>query len=110
MNTIFSNFISGHDFDKQQERYFSGLAFSDVDYLYTYSLPCDNPCLRIDFDNCKQLSRITMWESGECDIEVISLTDSTRVIDEVSELKTINEFEDKLLSLIEYMKKTHTLH
>ena len=51
-----------------------------------------------------------MWESGECDIEVISLTDSTRVIDEVSELKTINEFEDKLLSLIEYMKKTHTLH
>ena len=110
MNTIFSNLISGHDFDKQRERYFSGLALSDVDYLCAYSLPCDNPCIRIDFDNSKQLSRITIWESGECDIEAISLTDSTRVFDEISELKTIGEFENKLLSLIEYMKMTQTLH
>lgn len=110
MKSIFSHFISEHGFDNQLEHYFSTLALSNVGYLYTYSSFCNTPCLRIDFDNCKQLSRITIWESGECNIEVISIKNSTRMIDESSKLKTIGEFEDKLLSLVEYIKMTDTLH
>jgi len=110
MKTIFTDLISGHDFDRQLDHYFDNLSSSDVDYLYAYSKPGDNPCLIIDFDNCIQVSRITLWESGECDIEAIALTGSTKIIGETSELKTIGEFEDKLLSLIEYMKRTQTIH
>jgi len=110
MKTIFTDLITGHDFDQQLDRYFDNLTSTDVDYLYAYSKPGKNPCLIIDFDNHLQLSRITLWESGECDIEAIALAGSTKIIGEISELKTMGEFEDKLLGLIEYMKRTQTLH
>ena len=110
MNIIFRNLISGRDFEKHVDRFFSGLALSGVDYLYAYSLPCDNPCLRIDFDNSKYLSRIKIWESGKCDVEAISFTNYKRAIDETFELKSISDFEDKLSSLIDFMKTTNRLH
>lgn len=110
MNTQFNSFISEHGFEEKAKRYFSALSPSGVDYFYAYSLPNDIPCLYIDFDNCTRLSRITLLASGECSIEVISFKNGEQLIHETSELRGINEFEDKLFSLIEYMKASHTLH
>lgn len=110
MNSVFRKLISERDFEKQAGHFFASLENTNTDYLYVFSLDRDNPCLMIDFDNCRQLSRITMSKSGQCDIEVVSFKDSAQLIHESYELRSLGEFEDKLLSLIAYMKASETLH
>ena len=110
MNSEFNQLISDQNLEKQMSKHLTDLSSSGVDYACLYSKPCDDPCLLIQFDNVQQMSRITLRESGECTVEVISMRNSELVINETLKLKTMAEFEDRLVNLIEHMKETHKLH
>ena len=44
-------------------------------------LHIDKPSERIDFDNEKFLSRITVWETGECNLEVLDVETGMTILD-----------------------------
>lgn len=114
MKTVFTDLISGQNFERKLDHYFGDLSSSKVNYIYLFSTPCndpdDDPCLRIDFDNLNRFSRLTLWESGKCHIESMTFKNSTKTMNEESELSSLEEFEDKLFSLIAHMKDSHQLH
>lgn len=110
MANIFNELISGHGFERHYNRHFTGLSEEGIDVRYVYSQPDTNPFVRIDMDNRQVMSRISLWESGHCDVDVVSFRDGSSMIKDSFEYTSLEEFEAKLLEFIELMRETRNPH
>ena len=110
MTNTFSDLITGHGFERHYARHFKELPDKGIDYRHVYSQPDSNPFLKIDFDNRQIMARITLWESGDCSLEVISFKNGAVMIDEAFKLSMLSEFEEKLVWLIGHMEATSNPH
>ena len=110
MANTFSDLISGNGFERHFNSHFLALPDQGVDYRHVYSAPDINPFLRIDLDNRQNMTRITIWESGQCGLERVSFKGSTPMTSEELQFDSLEAFEAKLLELIQHMKDTRQPH
>ena len=110
MENTFSDLISGNGFERHLNPLFTGLEEEGVDFRHVYSEPDINPFLRIDLDNRQNMTRITIWESGQCGLERVSFSGSTPMTSEELKFDSLEAFEAKLIELIQYMKDTRQPH
>ncbi len=100
---IFSKLISGREFDdfiNSKTEFFHNL---EIEFSYKYCVPTDNSALVLDFDTTKYIARITVWESGECDIEALYTSKEGQVLDEHYEFTSVEDFYDKIFNVVQFL-------
>jgi hypothetical protein len=64
------NLIRYRTFDRYQQGLESRFGAYKFDYQLTYCKPSNNSAMLLDFSYKDLIGRMTVWESGECDLEV----------------------------------------
>jgi hypothetical protein len=82
--------ISGRNFDRFQPALESH--FAAWRYTLTYCEPSDDSAMRLDFETIKFLGRVTVWESGHCEMEVIDIDSGDYVLCEHHQFSNEIEF------------------
>lgn len=103
-NQPLKNLISGRNFDRFQPGLESRFAAYGLQYALTYCEPSDNSAMRLDFETMKLLGRVTVWESGHCDMEVLSIDNGECVFYEHHQFISELEFHRTLPKLVVYMR------
>jgi hypothetical protein len=106
-NEPLRNLISGHGFDRFQSGLASRFAAYRLKYLLTYCEPSDNSGMRLDFETRRLLGRITVWESGQCDMEVVNIESGDCVFYEHHQFSTEIEFHRTFPKLVIYMRDAY---
>lgn len=91
-----SELIRNRSFDRYQDGLESRFAAYKFKYQLTYCEPSDNSALRIDFGYKNQEGRMTVWETGECDLEVLDSKAGQNVLWKHYQLKNEDEFHHML--------------
>ena len=60
--------------------------------------------MSIDFEDSNQIGRMTVWESGECDIEVLEIDTENRLFWKHYEIKSEREFHKLLADFFLYFR------
>ena len=100
----FSKLITGRDFDQYQPSLQSRFLAYNFKYNLTYCQPTDNPALRIDLESQLHLGRITLWESGACEMEVLDIETGQTVFSESHMFCEEKEFFEYYSRLVLYMR------
>jgi hypothetical protein len=97
-----SNLIRERGFDRFQD----GLKarFYAYQYELTYGEITSNSGMWIDFENSTQMGRMTVWESGECDIEVLNSESGKQLFWKHYELPDEIEFHQCLANFFLYFR------
>jgi hypothetical protein len=98
------NLISGRGFDRFQSGLESRFATYRLQYTLTYCEPSNNSAMRLDFETIKLLGRVTVWESGHCEMEVIDVVSGDDVFYEHHQFSNEIEFHRTLPKLVVYMR------
>lgn len=106
----FKELISKCRFQERYIQHFQGLEDEGIDYRHVYSQPEDNPYIIVDLDNHQFMARLTLWASGDCEVDVISFKDSSVIVRDAFEYTSLDEYEEKLLWLIQYMRESRVSH
>ncbi len=99
----FHRLITGREFESylaDNEGYFEKVG---IEFSHKYCEPTDNSALVIDFDTKKYIARITVWESGECDIEALYSTKEGQALNEHYEFKVVDDFYNKISELVRFL-------
>jgi hypothetical protein len=104
MNSMpLQNLIENKGFDQYQEGLKSRFKAYQLEYKLVYCEPTNKTAMYMDFENEKQLGRITVWVSGECDMEVLDKATGERVFGEVHQYNSEEEFFEGYPRLVVYM-------
>lgn len=97
-----SNLIKERGFDRFQD----GLKarFYSYQYELTYGKITTKSAMWIDFENSNQFGRMTIWESGECDIEVLDIESRKQSFWKHYDLKDEEEFHHLLAQFFLYFR------
>ncbi len=68
-------------------------------------LDISKPSVRVDFDNDKYLSRITVWATGECKMEAIEAETEQTVLDKYVTIESNSDFEQYFSELLKKIDK-----
>ena len=98
------NLISEHKFDRYQSGLESRFAAYGLWYALTYCELSDNPAMRLDFETSRLLGRVTVWESGHCDMEVIDIISSEYTFREHHQFSNELEFQKTYPKLVIFMR------
>jgi hypothetical protein len=60
----------------------------------------DNPAIRVDVETSRVLGRLTVWESGNCTMEVIDIESEQMLMDEYRHL-TSDNFDNSFRSFFQ---------
>ena len=60
--------------------------------------------LRVDFDNEKYLSRITVWGTGECKLEVIEIETEETILDRYFRVESNDDLDRCFLEIFEKIR------
>ena len=104
-STPLHNLIENKGFDQYQEGLKSRFKAYNLKYNLVYCEPTNKTAMYLDFESDKQVGRVTVWVSGECDMEVLDIISGERVFDEVHQFKTEEEFFDIYPKLVIYMRE-----
>ncbi|MEO6473605.1 hypothetical protein [Luteolibacter sp.] len=88
----FPDLISGRGFDSYQSGLVARFKAHRIDYSVTYGAPSPKSAMWLDFETDDAIGRVTLWESGECDMEVLDATTGGDLLREHYEFKTTEEF------------------
>ena len=99
------NLIENKGFDLYQKGLESRFKAYQLEYKLVYCEPTKKTAMYMDFESEMQLGRITVWVSGECDMEVLDKTTGERVFDEVHHFKSEKEFFEEYPRLVVYMRE-----
>lgn len=99
-----ANLISGRNFDQFQPGLESRFAAYQLQYALTYCETTNNPAMCLDFENSKYLGRVTVWESGHCDMEVIDIGSGKNVFLEHHQFSDELEFHKTYSKLVVFMR------
>lgn len=97
--------ISGRRFDNFQPGLTSRFRAYRLGYALTYCEPTDNSAMRLDLESPLHLGRVTAWESGACELEVLEISSGKVVFLEHHQLNSENEFHRVLPRLILFMRE-----
>lgn len=69
----FEELVTERGFDRYQSGLVVRFQAYRLEYKLSYGEPTAKPCLWMDFssERTRTIGRVTLWESGECDLEVI---------------------------------------
>jgi hypothetical protein len=105
MNTKpLAELIYGRGFDQFQQGLAARFRAYRLDYKLAYCKPTDNTAMCLDFESPIHLGRITAWESGECDIEVLEAASGETVLFEHHQASNEGEFHELLAKLVVFMR------
>jgi len=96
--------VSGRRFDKYQPGLTARFKRFRLGYELTYCEPTDNPAMRLDFESPVQLGRVTVWESGACELEVLDILSGRAVLQEHHQLSSEEVFHKILPKLVLFMR------
>jgi len=96
--------ISGRGFDEFQPGLTARFKAYGFAYQLTYCEPSDDTAMRLDFDSPLHLGRVTAWESGACDLEVVEISTGRIVFSEHHQLNSDREFHSILPKLVLFMR------
>ena len=102
---IFKRLISGREFDIYLNENLECFANIGINFSYKYCEPTDNPALVLDFENNRYMARITVWESGECDMEALYTSKEGQALDEHYEFTSVQDFYYKISDLVSFLTK-----
>ena len=60
--------------------------------------------MRLDFTSRLHVGRVTVWEAGECELEVLEAVSGKAVLSEHYRLESERDFHDVYPRLTEYMR------
>ncbi|MGI4789784.1 MAG: immunity protein TriTu family protein [Janthinobacterium lividum] len=103
-NGPLAKLISGRGFDQFQGGLRSRFGTYGLWYKLTYCEPTDNSAMRLDFESRIHIERVTVWESGECDLEVLEIANGATVFAEHHKVENEQEFHRVYPHLTEYMR------
>ena len=98
------NLISGRNFDRFQTGLESRFAAYRLQYALTYCELSDNSAMCLDFETMKLLGRVTVWESGHCDMDVIEIDSGENVFREHHQFSNELEFHKTYPKLVVFMR------
>ena len=96
--------ISGRGFDQYQGGLRSRFHAYGLVYELNYCQPTDKPAMFLDFESRLHFGRVTVWVSGECELEVLEIASGDTVFSEHHELGSEREFHQVYPHLTEYMR------
>lgn len=101
-NYPLSNLVKERGFDRFQD----GLKARFFDYKYelTYHPITSNSAMSIDFEKSGKIGRMTVWESGECDVEALEMKSGKLLFWKHYELKDEREFHKCLANFFLYFR------
>lgn len=88
----FHNLISGRGFDRYQPGLISRWRAFRIGYSLSYGKPTAKPSLCLDYESENAIGRVTLWESGECDLEVMDVATGADFLREHHDFTTPHEF------------------
>jgi hypothetical protein len=88
----FSDLISGRGFDRFQTGLIARWRAHRIGYDLNYGRPTSKPSMTLDFTTNQGVGRVTLWESGECDLEVLDCATGGHLLEEHHEFANPNEF------------------
>ena len=88
----FPELISGRGFERFQTGLVARFRAQSISYSVTYGEPTQKTAMWLDFETVDAIGRITLWESGECDMEVLDATTGRDLLREHHDFKTTEEF------------------
>lgn len=103
-NEPLKNLISGRNFDRFQPSLELRFTAYQLQYVLTYCEPSDNSAMRLDFETKKLIGRVTVWESGHCEMEVINIKSGKQAFYEHHQCNNEIEFHKTLARLVVYMR------
>ncbi|MEH2262425.1 immunity protein TriTu family protein [Nostoc sp.] len=96
--------ISERGFDRFQPGLRSRFAAYRLGYTLTYCEPTDNSAMRLDFESSLHLGRVTVWESGACEMDILEISTGNNVFYESHQFKNEKEFHHTLPRLVIFMR------
>ncbi|MCG8599269.1 MAG: hypothetical protein MI807_03915, partial [Verrucomicrobiales bacterium] len=88
----FHALISGRAFDRYQDGLRARFKAHKIGYSVTYGEPTSKPAMWLDFDTPEAIGRATVWETGECDLEVLDPVTGEDLFREHHEFQLPEEF------------------
>ena len=104
-----SELIRNRAFNLYQDGLESRFGAYKFQYQLTYCESSENPAMRIDFGYKNQEGRMTVWETGECDLEVLNSVTGQSVLWKHYQLKNEEEFHTMLAQFALYFRDGKTL-
>lgn len=98
--------IEDRGFDKYQSGLESRFTAYQLDYKLVYCEPTNESAMYLDFESKSQLGRITVWVSGECDMEVLDKSSGEQVFCETHLYKSEEEFFEGYPKLVNFMRES----
>jgi hypothetical protein len=99
-----SNFIRNRLFDRYQDGLESRFAAYKFKYQLTYCEPSNNSAMNLDFEYKKPAGRMTVWESGECDLEVMEMETNKSILWKHYQLSDEKAFHELLANFFLYFR------
>ncbi|WAC18897.1 hypothetical protein OVA24_16825 [Luteolibacter sp. SL250] len=88
----FTELVSRRGFERYQDALIARWKAHRIDYRLTYGLLASKPAMHMDFDTAQAVGRVSLWESGECDLEVLDAESGNHLLLEHHEFSTPEEF------------------
>jgi len=67
----FTELVSQRGFERYQDALIARWKAHRINCSLTYGLLGSNPAMHMDFETDQAVGQVSLWESGECDLEVI---------------------------------------
>ena len=99
-----ASLISDKGFNQYQRGLRSRFRAYGLIYELTYCEVSDDSAMRLDFESLFHIGRVTVWESGKCDLEILKVPGGSTVFSEHHRLQSENEFHQIYPRLTEYMR------
>ncbi|MBD2603586.1 hypothetical protein H6G81_03340 [Scytonema hofmannii FACHB-248] len=91
-------------FDRFQSGLRSRFAAYRLEYTLTYCEPSDNSAMRLDFESSLHLGRVTVWESGACEMDILEISTGNNVFYESHQFNNKKEFYQTYPRLVIFMR------
>lgn len=90
----FPELITGRKFDLFQSGLEARFNENRIGYKITYGEPTAKPVMWMDYETDSAIGRVTLWESGECDMEVVDAESRIDLLRETHTFPNVDAFFD----------------
>ncbi|NEU77918.1 hypothetical protein [Nostoc sp. UIC 10630] len=99
-----THLISERGFDRFQSGLRSRFAAYRLKYTLTYCKSSENPAMCLDFESLLHLGRVTVWESGACEMDILEISTGNNVFYESHQFNNEKQFHQTYLRLVIFMR------
>jgi hypothetical protein len=99
-----TDLIVERGFDRFQSGLEARFEVDGIQYKLTYCEPTGNAAMRLDFESSLHIGRVTVWESGACHMEALSIETGHTVFDQHHQFNNEQEFHFTYPNLVIFMR------